>query len=173
MPNIVFNIDFMGQIKQVEYNGEITCEEFMLDITKKYFNNPSTDSSKYVFKVGAKLLNYQRFKYKKLKELIKDNSIVRLIRKKNICHCLPEIIINDNGKEIKAIFDSDFDRETTCEEFMFNFTKKYTDYATTNPDKYLFELMDGKILNSPEYMYEKLYDLNEKLNLYNINFVRK
>ena len=56
---------------------------------------------------------------------------------------------------------------------MFNFTKKYTDYATTNPDKYLFELMDGKILNSPEYMYEKLYDLNEKFNLYNINFVRK
>ena len=67
MPNIEFNIDFMGQIKQVEYNGEITCEEFMLDITKKYFNNPSTDRSKYAFLICGKLLNSQIFKYKKSK----------------------------------------------------------------------------------------------------------
>ena len=171
MSYIRFKVNDEGKIRYVEYNGEISCEEFMLDFTKKYTDKVTTNPNVYIFKAGIKILNSQKYMYNKLKDMIINGYEVRFYRKKELDYCLCAFTINDNGIQITAEYGKDYDNETTIQEFMFNFTRKYTNYATTDPKRYLFEAK-GEILNSPEFIYKKVMDLSDLLSS-NVNFVRK
>lgn len=86
MSDISFKVSDNGKIINVEYSGEMTCEQFILDFTKKYTNHQSSDPDIYTFKASGKILNSNSFKYKQLKDIIKDQQIVSFVRKKNISY---------------------------------------------------------------------------------------
>ena len=81
-----FSVNDSGKLINVDYSPDITCEEFILDFTKKNTNLATTDSNIYTFKAGSKLLNNPRFIHNKLGDLIKNQSIIQFYRKKNICY---------------------------------------------------------------------------------------
>lgn len=86
MTKINFKVSENGKIINVSYDGELTCEQFMRDFTKKNTNYESIDLNVYTFKVNTKILNSGKFKGLKLKEIIKDQQIVNFVRKKNMSY---------------------------------------------------------------------------------------
>ena len=82
--SINFKVSDNGQIINVSYSGEITCEAFILDFTKKNCNLQTADPSVYTFKASGKIINSPVFKNKKLKDIIKDQQIVYFVRKQNM-----------------------------------------------------------------------------------------
>ena len=84
--SINFKVNDNGNIINVTYSGEITCEAFVLDFTRKNTNLQTSDPYVYAFKAGGKIINSPVFKNKKLKDIIKDQQIVYFVRKKNICY---------------------------------------------------------------------------------------
>ncbi len=151
--SIRFIVSDDGRIIPVAYNGEISCEEFMLDFTKKYTDYTSTDPSLYTFGIKGKILNSPKFKNKKLKELINYDDVVKFMRKdiikKNI-----KFIVKDNDE----IIDVNYNGDMTCEEFVKDYVTKKCNYVTTDPKIYIFR-KGGKILNSPKFKNMKLKEL--------------
>lgn len=86
MTIINFKVNDNGQIINVSYDGEWTCEQFMRDFTKKNTNYESIDQNVYTFKVQTKFLNSEKFKSRKLKEIIRDQQIVNFVRKQNMSY---------------------------------------------------------------------------------------
>jgi hypothetical protein len=86
--SINFKVSDNGYIINVTYSGEITCEAFVLDFTKKNTNLQTSDPCVYSFRVGGKMINSPVFKNKKLKDIIKDQQIVYFMRKKNMNYSL-------------------------------------------------------------------------------------
>lgn len=86
MTIINFKVNDNGKIINVSYDSELTCEKFMRDFTKKNTNYESIDENIYTFKVNGKFLNSEKFKNRKLKELIRDQQIVNFVRKKNMSY---------------------------------------------------------------------------------------
>lgn len=86
--SINFKVSDNGNILNVTYSGEITCENFILDFTKNNTNLQTSDPNIYTFKASGKIINGPVFKYKKLKDIIKDQQIVYFVRKKNINYSL-------------------------------------------------------------------------------------
>lgn len=82
--SIDFKVSDNGKIINVKYDGEITCEAFILDFTKKNSNYQSSDPNIYTFKASGKIMNSPNYKNKKLKDLIKAQQIVHFVRKKNM-----------------------------------------------------------------------------------------
>ena len=58
----------------------------MLDFTKNNTNYQTTDSNVYLFRIGAKVLNSPRLMHMKLKDLIKNESVVTFSRKKDMVY---------------------------------------------------------------------------------------
>ena len=167
MSKILFKVNDSGKIIDVEYSGEITCQEFILDFTKKYTNYPTTDPGIYTFLIRAKVLNSPNFMNKKLKDLICNNGVIKLIKKMSICYAGPlEFSVSDNGELINVNYSPDI----TCEEFMLDFTKKNTNLSTTDPKIYTFSL-GGKLLNNPRFVHKKLGDLISNQTV--VHFYRK
>ena len=86
--SINFKVSDNGIILNVTYSGEITCEAFILDFTRKNTNLQTLDPNEYTFRVGRKIINSPVFKNKKLKDIIKDQQIVYFVRKKNMNYSL-------------------------------------------------------------------------------------
>lgn len=86
--SISFKVSDNGNIINVTYSGEITCEAFILDFTKKNTNLQTTDPNVYTFKASGKIINGPVFKNKLLKDIIKDQQIVYFVRKKNMNYSL-------------------------------------------------------------------------------------
>jgi hypothetical protein len=82
--SINFKVSDNGNIINVSYNGEITCEEFMLDFTGKNTNLQTTDPNVYTFKASGKIINSETIKKKKLKDIVKEQQIVYFVRKQNM-----------------------------------------------------------------------------------------
>lgn len=82
--SISFKVSDNGNVTNVNYSGEITCEAFILDFTKKNTNLQTTDPNVYTFKASGKIINSPAFKDKKLKDIIKDQQIVYFVRKQNM-----------------------------------------------------------------------------------------
>ena len=86
--SISFKVSDNGNIINVTYSGEITCEAFMLDFTQKNTNLQTTDPNVYTFKASGKIINSPVFKKKLLKDIIKDQQIVYFVRKQNMNYSL-------------------------------------------------------------------------------------
>lgn len=86
--SISFKVSDNGNIINVIYSGEITCEAFILDFTKKNTSLQTTDPNVYTFKANGKIINSPTFKNKLLKDIIKDQQIVYFVRKQNMNYSL-------------------------------------------------------------------------------------
>ena len=84
MSRINFGVNYKGLIINVSYDASITVRDFILDFTSKHTSQSSTDSTLYTFKYGGKILNSPIFLDKKLQDIIKNNSVVYLIRKETM-----------------------------------------------------------------------------------------
>ena len=82
--SIGFKVSDNGNIINVNYNGEMTCEAFILDFTKSHTSLQTTDPNVYTFKASGKIINSPAFKHKKLKDIIKEQQIVYFVRKQNM-----------------------------------------------------------------------------------------
>lgn len=155
MSKILFKVKDADTIINVEYSGEITCQEFILDFTEKHTNYSTTDPTIYTFITRAKILNSPIFMNKKLKDLIGNNQVVLLIRKKELNYSGGiKFFVSDEGRSIFVEYSPDI----TCEEFMLDFTKKNTNFESIDPKIYMFRI-GSKILNNPKFMHKKLGDL--------------
>ena len=67
----------------VSYDSSITVKDFILDFTRNHTSFATTDPSTYKFLTRGKLLN--KFIDRRLKELIKETSVVTFIRKPHAC----------------------------------------------------------------------------------------
>ena len=83
MPKIDFRVNDGGNIRYVSYDENMIVEDFMKDYLSKYIGVVSIDLKMYTFKVNVKVLNSQKFRNLKLKEVIRNNGIVHLFRKQN------------------------------------------------------------------------------------------
>lgn len=86
--SISFKVNDNGNIINVTYSGENTCEAFILDFTKNNTSLQTSDPNVYTFKTSGKIMNSPSFKNKKLKDIIKDQQIVYFTRKKNMNYSL-------------------------------------------------------------------------------------
>ena len=84
MPIINFRVNDCGDTINVSYDASITIRDFILDFTGKHTSYRSADLNIYTFKVGNKVLNLPKFIDMKLGDLIRDNSIVHFITKKDV-----------------------------------------------------------------------------------------
>ena len=168
MSKILFKVNDSGKIIDVEYSGEITCQEFILDFTKKYTNYSTANPGIYIFQIRRKLLNSLYFMNTKLKDLIiRNNDVIRLQGGTQSIGAGPlEFSVSDNGELINVNYSPDI----TCEEFMLDFTKKNTNLSTTDPTIYTFRL-GGKLLNNPRFVHKKLGDLISNQTV--VHFYRK
>lgn len=82
--SINFKVSDNGNIINVSYDGEITCEAFILDFTGKNTNLQTTDPNVYTFKASGKIINSPAIKNKKLKDIVKEQQIVYFVRKQNM-----------------------------------------------------------------------------------------
>lgn len=78
-----FRVSDGGSIKYVEYDENITVENFMKDFLTKYTNYVNDNEKFYTFKTNGKVLNSPKFKKKLLKEVIVNEGIVYFFRKQN------------------------------------------------------------------------------------------
>jgi hypothetical protein len=151
MSKILFKVNDNGNIINVEYSGEITCKEFMADFFQKHTNYSTVDP--YTFLINSEVLNSPMFMNKQLKDLICNDQVVQLFAKRSgsgdIC-----FHVSDQGRIINVKYSGDI----TCKEFILDFTKNHTNYATTDSTMYTFRA-GGKILNTPKFMQMKLIDL--------------
>lgn len=83
---ISFKVNDNGKIINVAYDENMTCENFVLDFTKKNTNLSTIDTNVYTFKASGKIINSPSFKNKQLKEIVKDQQIVNFVRKKNMSY---------------------------------------------------------------------------------------
>ena len=85
---IVFEIEDDGKTKSLNYNENITVEDFIKDYLKENSMFVSTSTKDYSFMLGSKLLNAERFLNKQLKQVIQTGSSVTLIRKNDLHYSL-------------------------------------------------------------------------------------
>lgn len=83
---ISFKVSDNGKIIHVEYDENMTCENFVLDFTKKNTNLSTIDTKVYTFKASGKIINSPSFKNKQLKDIVKDQQIVNFVRKQNMSY---------------------------------------------------------------------------------------
>ena len=83
---ISFKVDDTGKIINVKYEGEWTIEQLMRHFTKNNTSYESIDQNIYTFKVGAKILNMDKFKTRKVKDIIQDQTLVKFVRKQNMSY---------------------------------------------------------------------------------------
>ena len=76
---IKFYVDEDGFRKYVSYNKNITSEDFMKDYLNKYHNLLTIDTTECVFIYKSKILNSPAIKNKLLKDIIRENALVKLI----------------------------------------------------------------------------------------------
>ena len=100
MSFIKFDVEVDGKIISVSYDASITVRDFILDFTGKHTSLSTTDPKLYTFSYGVKILNNPRFLDKKLQDLIKNDSVVYLIRKKGLLYSGGGIITVDVSKNI-------------------------------------------------------------------------
>ena len=86
--SISFKVNDNGNIINVTYSGENTCEAFILDFTKNNTSLQTSDPNVYTFKASGKIINSPTIKNKKLKDIIRDQQIVYFVRKKNMNYSL-------------------------------------------------------------------------------------
>jgi hypothetical protein len=79
-----FNVQDTGVTKQVKYDDSCSAENFMKDYLKNNTNYVSIDVSKYTFKIGAKLLNSDKYKNEILKNLVREGGLVKVFRKEGV-----------------------------------------------------------------------------------------
>ena len=68
----------------VSYDSSITFENFAFDFLKKHGYYPiSVNTDAYTFRYGTKILNVHKYINKTLKELIREETAIIFIKKKN------------------------------------------------------------------------------------------
>ena len=106
MSKINFYVRDEGKDIPVSYDSSITVKDFILDFTRNHTSFATTDPSVYTFKTGAKFLNSKTFIDRQLKELIRENSLVTFIRKKDMCYSGgPGILTVDVSKNITKEYE--------------------------------------------------------------------
>ena len=83
---ISFKVDDTGKIINVKYEGDWTIEQFMRHFTKNNTSYESIDQNIYTFKVGTKILNMDKFRTRKVKDIIQDQTLVKFVRKQNMSY---------------------------------------------------------------------------------------
>ena len=83
---VLWKVSNNGKIINVAYDENMTCENFVLDFTKKNTNLSTIDTNVYTFKASGKIINSPSFKNKQLKDIVKDQQIVNFVRKKNMSY---------------------------------------------------------------------------------------
>ena len=79
-----FRVDDEGNIINVSYDSSTTARNFMLDFLNKHTNYATLDKEVYTFQCNGKILNSNKYIDIKIKELIRENGLVRLFKKQNI-----------------------------------------------------------------------------------------
>jgi len=77
---ISFKVDDTGKIINVKYEGDWTIEQFMRHFTKNNTSYESIDQNM----CGAKILNVDEFRTRKVKDIIQDQTLVKFVRKQNM-----------------------------------------------------------------------------------------
>ena len=65
--------------REVSYSKDMRVEDFIKDYLKKYINYNVVDTSLYKFLTGAKILNNPKYKNYLLKDVIRENGVVRFM----------------------------------------------------------------------------------------------
>ena len=86
MAQILFKINDNGKIIIVSYDENTIAEDFMLDFVKKNIGIYSIDPNIMIFKAGGKILNLPHFRKLKIKELIRNEQNIYVIRKQNVSY---------------------------------------------------------------------------------------
>lgn len=78
------NDDAAGQKNSVSCKDDIDAEKFMLDYVTKYTDYVTLDTKIYIFKVGIKIINSNKYLKTKLRDLLQNGSLVNFIRKQGL-----------------------------------------------------------------------------------------
>lgn len=70
----------------VSYDSNIKIRDMLTDFLKNNGYYVTLEPNKYVFTLGSKILNSRRFLDKSLKEIIKDDCLIQMIEKQNLCY---------------------------------------------------------------------------------------
>ena len=88
--SISFFVELRGETKQVVYNEDMTCENFIKDFLNKNNYEVTLDPEKLDFLYNGRLLNSDRFKNKTLKEInLKPGTTVYLKELDHLVGCGP------------------------------------------------------------------------------------
>lgn len=104
MPIIHFSVEGAnGDITPVSYDSSMIIRDFLLDYLKKYTDYVSLDTKIYVFRVGIKILNSNKFINGKIGELIREGSIVTFQRKQDVHYSGGFMTIDVSKNQTKEI----------------------------------------------------------------------
>jgi len=84
MSVLYFRVEDGGNTINVSYDSSTTIRNFILDFLNKHTNYATLDNNVYTFKCNGKALNSNKYFDIKIKDLIRENGIVKLCRKQNI-----------------------------------------------------------------------------------------
>ena len=88
MPDLNFFVVDQGETKAVVYDSETIIENFIRDYLGKYTDYVTLDTQIYTFKINGKVLNSDKFKSRKLSDLVKPRGKIDLERKKDVKYSL-------------------------------------------------------------------------------------
>lgn len=81
MSDVTFEIIDNGITKPLTYKGDLTVEDFIKDYLKNNTDYVSLSTEVYVFRLGSKILNTEKYLSKKLNEIIRTGCRLTLVRK--------------------------------------------------------------------------------------------
>ena len=147
MATINFFVDDGYKKYSFSYEGNIIVEDFLRDYIKEHTHFETLDTQRYVFQIGMKFLNYPRYLKCKLKDLLKEGSVVRFIRKR---------VINWAGdKEYMEELLNMAKNDPT-----FGFEVDY--YSEKNKDPFIWKALlrgiEGSIYEGGFYMLKIVFD---------------
>lgn len=88
MSKLNFFVVDQGENKPVEYDKETIVENFIKDYLTKNNIYVTLDPEVYTFKINGKVLNSNKFKDRKLGDLVRKRGKVTLERKKDVHYSL-------------------------------------------------------------------------------------
>ena len=88
MTVISFRVDDSGDTKNVSYDGDMLVKDFISAFLKSENAYNTANPNIYTFKVGAKVLNTERYLNVKITDIIKSGGLVKMFRKEGIHYSL-------------------------------------------------------------------------------------
>ena len=164
MPKI--NIEFIEESleKTFEYEESCTIEEMLKDFLRQTHSKMTLDPREIAFLYRAKLLNYESYLNKTLKEVFKarkKSSIrIKVIECCGVVDCGNYYYITFIVKEDNEISNRIFRYEESCtiKEMLEDFLRQ-TNYKTTlNPEEITF-IYQSRILNKEGYLNKTLKEV--------------